>query len=101
MPVITFNRKSEVQFSLNDKFYRLETKGNKTLAIDYTCPHRGAPLFYGDHLGDKIKCPLHSNCFSKEKIEQRQLPVVSVNTTSFVITAEHNIKLLDKLMGLS
>ncbi|WP_119344887.1 Rieske 2Fe-2S domain-containing protein [Facilibium subflavum] len=97
MPVIVFNGKKELFFTTGGKYYRFFTKEGNPVAADYTCPHRGAPLFYGKEKNNKLKCPLHGNCFHKEKIEQRQLPVVTVNTTSFVVTYAHDVKILDKL----
>jgi nitrite reductase (NADH) small subunit/3-phenylpropionate/trans-cinnamate dioxygenase ferredoxin subunit len=51
------------QVSVNGKKIALFSTGGKVLAIDDTCPHRGAPLHEGICSGVEVVCPWHAARF--------------------------------------
>lgn len=59
--VVEFNGHEIAVFNLGDRF----------LAMENRCPHRGGPLADGIVTGDKVVCPLHARkvCLNTGKIE--------------------------------
>ncbi|HZT82202.1 MAG TPA: non-heme iron oxygenase ferredoxin subunit [Gemmataceae bacterium] len=50
---VTVNGRKIALFNVEGKFH----------AIDDTCPHRGAPLWEGELIGNEVTCPWHGARF--------------------------------------
>src|SRR5437660_1379090 len=51
------------QVTVNGKKIALFNLGGNVVAIDDTCPHRGAPLSEGEVSGSEVMCPWHGARF--------------------------------------
>jgi nitrite reductase (NADH) small subunit len=54
--------------------------GDRVLAVDNACPHRGGPLAFGDQRGAVVYCPIHAWPFDLETGCCAEVPGASVRT---------------------
>ena len=54
--------------------------GDRVLAVDDVCPHRGGSLSCGDQRGSVVHCPVHAWPFDLETGRCPEVPGASVRT---------------------
>ena len=64
--------------------------GDRYLAVDNSCPHRGGPLCDGIVSGDTVICPLHGWKISLETGHVLK-PDVSVRVETYPVTVEDGV----------
>lgn len=62
--------------------------GGEVLAIESTCPHRGAPLAFGDLRGATVFCPLHAWAFDVRTGRCDEFPEASVRRYEVHVVGE-------------
>lgn len=73
--------------------------GDRFLAIENRCPHKGGPLADGIVSGTTVVCPLHASKLSLETGEGVSGPSASGCVQSFRTRVEGGIVLLELLLG--
>ena len=80
MPIATFSRDElPAGFATKTQFFKVELREGDVSLIDMTCPHRGGPLTHGTCDAERIVCPWHGGRISKQKLERRTQPTITIS----------------------
>ncbi len=81
--------------TIGDREVAVFNLGDRFLAVDNQCPHRGGPLADGIVCGTTVVCPLHSWKFNLDTGLGANSPSSSTCVTSFPTRVEHGIVFLE------